>query len=67
MKFGVDAHVVATKDLGVVDADTEEEAIEKAYKLDSAIGILCDKRTCGLFDAEILEIIAFPEEDLDIP
>lgn len=52
------ATVTGSKYLGEVEAETEEEAKEKAFDLDAAYISLCHACSTHCEDAEITEVVA---------
>lgn len=63
MKYNLIGTVTGSKYLGTVEAESAEEAIEKAYKLDTCSISLCHQCTDECEDPEITEIIAELDED----
>lgn len=63
MKYLIYGKVVGTKYLGEVEADSEEEAIEKGWELDEACVCLCHQCSSECSDPEVDDIIAEEVED----
>lgn len=55
-KWAAYGRVVGNKYLGTVDADTEEEAREKAFKLDACSISVCHQCSDQIEDPEISEV-----------
>ncbi len=62
MKYRVWAAVSGTKYLGEVEADSPEEAEEKAWDLDSAYVSICHHCSEQISDPDISSIIVEPVE-----
>jgi hypothetical protein len=60
MKWHLHAVVAGGKYLGEVEADTEQEAIDKGWELDSAGVDLCHQCSSECEDGEIQSIAAEP-------
>lgn len=57
-KYRIYAQVVGSKYLGEVEADSKEEAIEKAFDLDTCSVSICHQCSREIDDAQIGEIDA---------
>jgi hypothetical protein len=63
MKYQIYGKVIGNKYIGEVEADSEEEAIEKGWELDEACVCFCHQCSKECEDPEISDLIAEPEED----
>lgn len=60
MKYSISAKVVGSKYLGEVEADSEEDAIQKGYSLGTTYISICHECSSQCEDAEVDEITATP-------
>ena len=62
-KWSITASVVGSKYVGEVEADTQEEAIEKGWKHPNAYCSVCHACSDDIEDPELQELFAEKRED----
>jgi hypothetical protein len=65
MKYQIYGKVVGSKYIGEVEADNEEEAIEKGWELDETCVCFCPQCSKECEDPEISDLIVEPEDEED--